>query len=192
MEQEDLNKKAEEVGTVGMIFGFVILAVLFFVAVKVLIFIWGAVSGALNSEQVKNDDVVQEVVSEQMQEVEETETSRCLAVPDVIVTRLNDGLNMSGGSIKNLSAVKSTDFSSVYFISGELDGPGLEREGDIATFMTNKLDYDGATFSADAIATEFSDWPDITKTNVLADGGVSLGALMSSDGFKESRECVFE
>lgn len=189
MEQEDLNKKAEEVGTVGMIFGFVILAVLFFVAVKVLIFIWGAIGGALSPEQVNEPETVNEVVSEEVLETEMVEASRCLEVPDVMVTRLNDGLNIRGGSIKNLSAVKSDDFSSVYFISGELDGPGLEREGDVATFMTNKLDSTGMTFSADAVATEFSDWPNITSTNLLGEG-VSLGVLMASDGFRESQDCV--
>jgi hypothetical protein len=78
--------------------------------------------------------------------------------------------------------VKSNDFASVYFISGDLQGSGLEGDGDIATFATNKLDATGLTLSVDAVATEFSDWPDVSTTNL----GVSAG----DDGYNESRKCV--
>jgi hypothetical protein len=48
-------------------------------------------------------------------------SGECLSVPKVTVERLNSGLNINGGgSIRNLMAVKSTDFESVYFISGDL------------------------------------------------------------------------
>lgn len=108
---------------------------------------------------------------------------RCLPVPAVIAQRLNDGLNINGGgSIRNLQAVKSNDFASVYFISGDLQGSGLEGEGDIATFATNKMDETGLTLSVDAVATEFSDWPDVATTN--------LGVSMGGDGYNESRKCV--
>ncbi len=109
--------------------------------------------------------------------------SRCLPVPAVIAQRLNDGLNINGGgSIRNLQAVKSNDFESVYFISGDLQGSGLEGEGDIATFATNKMDETGLTLSVDAVATEFSDWPDVSTTN--------LGVSMGDDGYNESRKCA--
>lgn len=116
-------------------------------------------------------------------ETTEVVTSRCLSVPAVIAQRLNDGLNINGGgSIRNIHAVKSNDFASVYFISGDLQGSGLEGEGDIATFATNKLDETGLTLSVDAVATEFSDWPDVSTTN--------LGVSMGDDGYNESRNCV--
>ncbi len=109
--------------------------------------------------------------------------SRCLPVPAVIAQRLNDGLNINGGgSIRNLQAVKSSDFGSMYFISGDLQGSGLEREGDIATFATNKMDETGLTLSVDSVANEFSDWPDVSTTN--------LDVSMGDDGYNESRECV--
>lgn len=112
-----------------------------------------------------------------------TVTSRCLDVPDTILERLNSGLNINGGgSIRNVKAVKSDTFSSVYFISGDLEGSGLEGSSDIATFATNKLDYTGLTLSVDAVAVEFSDWPDVKTTNL----GVSIG----DDGYSESRACV--
>lgn len=183
MEQDNLNKKPEEVGTIGTIMGFVILIVIAFFAIKVLAFIWGAIS----SEPVNS--TVNEDVSKEVQQNEVPLASRCLSVPDVIAQRINDGLNTDGTSITRLQAVKSNEFASAYFISGELNGPGLERDGDIATFITNKFDYTGATFSADAIATEFSVWPNITSTNLLGEGA-TLGSLMASDGFEESRKCA--
>ncbi len=110
--------------------------------------------------------------------------SRCLSVPESITRRLNDGLNIEGGSVANFQAVKSNDFESVYFVSGILQGPGLGRDADLITFVTNKLDSSeaGLTFSAGAVSTEFSDWPDISTTN--------LGVTMGDDGYDESRECV--
>lgn len=110
--------------------------------------------------------------------------SRCEDVPDFIVQRLEDSLNTEGITLRNIKAVKSNDFESVYFISADLQGPGLEGENDIATFATNKLDYSGLTFSADYVAKEFSDWPlgSTTKFNIS----------MSNDGAQESKDCVNE
>lgn len=120
----------------------------------------------------------------------EEEVSRCTQAPDFLVQRLNEGLNINGGgSIVDVYVVKSSDFDSIYFVSGELQGAGLEVKGDIATFLTNRLDATGATFSADNIATEFSDWPNITTTTLLGEG-FTVGMLMSSDGFQESQKCV--
>jgi hypothetical protein len=74
MEQENLKKKPEEVGTVGIIFGFIILIVLIFLAIKVLMFVWGSVSNALSHEPENNSEVVTETIPEQVQENKSTET----------------------------------------------------------------------------------------------------------------------
>lgn len=123
--------------------------------------------------------------------VETTEVvAECLDVSQELVVRLNEGLNINGGgSLTNVRAVKSNDFANAYFISGELYGPGLEEKGDVATFLTNKLDGTGPTFTADNVATEFSDYPNITTTTLLGDG-VTVGMLISSHGYQESRDCV--
>jgi hypothetical protein len=120
----------------------------------------------------------------------ESSDTRCLSVPANITQRLNEGLNITGGgSVTDLQAVKSSDYESVYFISGTLQGSGLGRDTDLVTFLTNKLDNSGLTFSVDSVSTEFSDWPNITTTNLLGEG-VSSGVVMSSDGYDESRKCV--
>lgn len=109
--------------------------------------------------------------------------SRCLSVPADVIARIEGGLNVNGGgSLKNVKAVKSNDFESVYFISGDLQGSGLEGDGDIATFATNQFDYSGMTFSVDAVAGEFSDWP--------LGSGTSFNISMSSDGAQQSRDCA--
>ncbi len=60
MEQENQKMKPEDVSTAGMIFGFVILVVLFFIVVKVLFFLWGAISGAVSSEPTNESITITE------------------------------------------------------------------------------------------------------------------------------------
>ena len=162
MEQEKETKEEELSGWVLLI----PLAVL----IVVVVVLWNMFSAIGESDSV---------------EPSIKEVAECLSVPSVIAERLNSGLNINGGgSIRNLMAVKSTDFESVYFISGDLQGSGLEGNNDIATFATNKLDYTGMTLSVDAVAVEFSDWPDVSTTN--------LGVSRSNKGYSESRKCVSE
>lgn len=158
MEQEkEVKKKTSPVTWLILIVFVIIVAVV--------------IDSASDAEQIATRDVNESV-------------TRCLSVPENIARRLNEGLNIDGGSVTSLQAVKSKDFESVFFISGILQGPGLGRDTDLITFVTNKLDSSGSglTLSADAVATEFSDWPDISTTNL----GVSIG----DDGYDESRECV--
>ena len=112
-----------------------------------------------------------------------SQVNRCENVPSFIISNIESGLEIEGGgSLKNAKAVKSNDFSSIYFISADLDGTGLEGDRDIATFATNKLDSAGLIFSIDHIAKEFSVFPfgKDTKTNIT----------MSDDGAAESANCV--
>jgi hypothetical protein len=121
--------------------------------------------------------------NDRVEQVAQNDTSRCMSVPADVIARIESGLDINGGgSLKNVGAVKSNDFESVYFISGDLQGSGLEGSRDIATFATNQLDYTGMTFSVDAIADEFSDWP--------LGSGTSFNIRMSDDGASESRDCV--
>lgn len=110
----------------------------------------------------------------------------CLPVPQDIITSINQGLTIQGGgTFQNAQAVKSTDYKSVYFISGDLQGSGLEGDGDIATFARNgELDGSGMIIAVDAVANEFSDW---------ADGRtMRLPMTMSDSGASQSQACVSE
>jgi hypothetical protein len=108
--------------------------------------------------------------------------SRCLNVPANIVANINEGFNTEGLSIQKAKAVKSKDFGSVYFISGDIQGPGLEGNDEIATFATNKLDSPGIYLSVDNIAKEFSVFPDASTTDAKA--------TMKDDGALLSRDCI--
>ncbi len=112
----------------------------------------------------------------------EFDTSRCEEVPESFVKRIESGINTQSIILRNAKAVKSNDFESVYFISADLQGPSLEGDNDIATFATNKMDYNGSIFSADAVADEFFDWPLGSSTD--------FNISMVNNGAEESRKCV--
>lgn len=177
MEQENLNKEPEKASTSDVIIGLIILIILIFIVIKVLMFLWGAISTSTGNEP--KDEITSGVTAEQIQEAETSPLSRCMTVADNLTRRLNDGLNTDGTSLTNLRAVKSNDFDDVHFISGILQGSGLGRETDIVTFVTIGT---GLTLSADYVAAEFSDWPNVSTTN--------FGISTSNDGYSESRKCV--
>ncbi len=116
-------------------------------------------------------------------EIASTENlNRCENASEYIVKKIEGGLNTKGITLRDVKVVKSNDYESVYFISGDLEGPGLDGKNEIATFATNKLDATGLTFSVDAIADEFSDWPLGTNTD--------FNMTMNNDGAKESKDCL--
>ena len=110
-----------------------------------------------------------------------TASTRCISVPKSRVDNIAEGLTVSGGgTLRNAWAVRSRDFERVYFVSAEIDGPGMEGDGEIGTWATNRLDETGLTYAVSGIAKEFSDWG--------AAGSPDFS--MSDDGARESQECV--
>jgi hypothetical protein len=118
------------------------------------------------------------------EEEDEQEETRCVSVDRSLVEAIATGLTVSGGgTLRDAYAVKSDDFQKVYFVSAEIDGPGIEGDGDVGTWATNSLEAGGGLILAvDGIANEMSDWADGRKT----DAAFSL----SDDGVDESRACV--
>jgi len=111
------------------------------------------------------------------------EMNRCENVSENIVADIESGLEINGGgSLRRVKAVKSTDFSSLYFISADLEGAGLESTDDIATFATNKLDGTGMIFTVNHTAQTFSVWPFGPNTKA--------GMSMSDDGAAQSQACA--
>jgi len=109
--------------------------------------------------------------------------TNCVDVPEDVIKKIESALTVGGGgSLRNVQAVKSKDFGSVYFISGDLQGSGLEGDNDIATFATNKMNYLGLTLSVNTVASEFSDWPAGKTTD--------WNLNMSNHGANESQNCV--
>jgi hypothetical protein len=143
-------------------------------------------SNSLKS-QVKVKEKSDKVVGEEKKDdkqvvVEDVIESRCEDASDYIVKKLEGGFNAEGITLRNAKVVKSNDFESVYFISADLQGSGLEGEDNIATFTTNKMDYSGLILSINHVAEEFAVWPLGSKTDA--------NIAMSDDGAKESQDCV--
>jgi hypothetical protein len=83
-----------------------------------------------------------------------------------------------GVRIRAVHAGRSRDFKSVYFVSADLQGPGLNGKNEIATWATNKLRIGGLIYSANAVARAFSDW------------GKGPGFSPGDDGLSESQSCA--
>jgi len=111
-------------------------------------------------------------------------TSRGIEVSQAMLSNIASGLTVSGGgSLRDGWAVKSNDFNSLYFIAAEIDGPGLEGNGEIGLWATNRLEPgQGLILSVDSFAKEFSVWPhgDTTDSNIT----------QFDDGADEAKMCV--
>lgn len=164
MEQENKNKSELEVKKEMSLWE---LIVGFTVMIGVCIWIWNIASSGPTVTKPSKQVVL----------------SICNPAPEAVINRISSGLTIAGGgSIRKAFVVKSNDYESVFFISVDLQGKGLEGERDVATFATNRLDSTGLTLSVDAVADEFSDWPLGKNT--------SFGISMIDDGVSDSRSCV--
>lgn len=110
---------------------------------------------------------------------------RCIAVDPLVVDAIESGIKPeTDATLHNVWAVRSDDFELVWFVAGDLEGPGLEAKDDIAIFATNMLGEDGTydglggmVLAVGGFATEFSVWPDGGKTDAemsIFDDGAEL------------------
>jgi hypothetical protein len=109
--------------------------------------------------------------------------SRCQAATSALMTPLGNGLKNERDSLENGQVVKSRDHSDVWFVSAELEGPGLFDPGDVATWATTSPGGAEAIFSVDDLAKDNSTWRNGTEI---------AGLSLDDDGADESRECVTE
>jgi hypothetical protein len=65
---------------------------------------------------------------------------------DALVRRIEWRLLVPGGWLRGARAVKSRDFKSAYFVSGEIEGRGRGGSGDIGTWVTYTLHSGGTHF----------------------------------------------
>ncbi len=109
---------------------------------------------------------------------------RCLPVPSSMAQVLADSLTVQGGgSISATAAVRSEDFDNIYFISAEIDGPGMEGTGDVGVWSSNRLEGgQGMIFAVNGIANEFSVFPSGPDS--------SANITMSDDGAQEAASCL--
>lgn len=109
----------------------------------------------------------------------------CTAVAPAVLTSIASGLTVSGGgTLRDGQAVRSGDFRNVWFVAAEIDGPGLERDGDVGVWALNSLEPGGGLIlSVDATARAFSDWPDGSKT--------SAAVSMANSGASAAEACAW-
>jgi hypothetical protein len=107
--------------------------------------------------------------------------SRCEAATAALMTPLDNALKSERDSLENGQVVKSRDHNDIYFVSAELEGPGLFDPGDIGTWATTSPGGAEAIFSVDEIAKDYTTW---------GNGTAMAGLSLDDDGAKESRDCV--
>jgi len=114
---------------------------------------------------------------------EDEPPARCESVSEEVVAALASGLTVQGGgTLRDAWAVRSNDFENVYFVAAEIDGPGIEGDGDIGVWTASDPSSPGGHYSVNAVAKEFSDWGD--------GGATTAGFSLADDGVSESRDCV--
>lgn len=106
--------------------------------------------------------------------------SRCIDVSKEYKNDLETFLDIdSWVTLGNLQAVKSNDYSKVYFISGYLEWPGITENKSIATFWSNSITvWEGLKWSVNGLAQEFSVLHEFKEVS------------MSGDGAQLSQTCV--
>jgi hypothetical protein len=109
--------------------------------------------------------------------------TRCEPATSALMTPLGNALKNELDRLENGHVVKSRDHEDIYFISAELDGPGLYDPGHVATWATTSLGGAEAIYSVDELAKDHTSW---------RDGTAIAGLSLDDDGAKESRECVAE
>jgi hypothetical protein len=111
------------------------------------------------------------------------ESLRCEAATSAIMTPLVNSLDNERDRLSNGQIVKSRDHEDIYFVSAELDGPGFQGPGDIATWATTSPGGGEAIYSVGPLAKRHTSW---------RDGTAIAGLSLEDEGARESRECVEE
>ena len=106
--------------------------------------------------------------------------SACEPATSDVMTPIGNKLMPEGVRASNGRFVRSDDHERMYFVSAELDGPGLEGQGDVATWATSSVGGAEAIYAVDDLAREHSDWGPAAVVDVTVD----------DHGFVESRDCV--
>ena len=117
-------------------------------------------------------------------------TGECIATPESAAS-IAEGLTVTDGTLRNAFAVPlrgGAQFGLLFVVAAEIDGPGLEGDGDIGTWATGELGG-GPIFAANAVAQEFSDWDAATEEGV-AGFTWPRDAVATSDQASIAEACV--
>ena len=127
---------------------------------------------------VRQQEQVDNVVDSNQESV-----SRCQDVSDEALSWIEGGLISDSLSLNDAQAVRSRDFSELYFVSAYLSGEGLVEDR-IATFGAISIEDSGFVLAVNPYAKEFSEWLHGDRE------GAEYYVTMSDDGARESRDCL--
>lgn len=120
----------------------------------------------------------------------EEASADCLHVHPVLLESIGDGIKKKTKAkiVGHGFAVRSDDYKKVWMVAAELDGPGLEGDGDIAVWGTNedptKASSSGLILQANGMAEQFSVW------GAAAQPGSSADLNPTDHGVAEAAECL--
>jgi hypothetical protein len=89
----------------------------------------------------------------------------CQAAPNAIVEAIETGL-LGGTRLSRTAMVRDPERSNVWLVAGEIDGPGVEEQGDVGVWATNNPQDPGTVYAVDPYADQFSDWGRIPDPSV--------------------------
>lgn len=119
----------------------------------------------------------------------ETSTTKaeCLDA-SVVASAIEEGLTVSGeGSISKAAAlpVANPGFFS-YVVAGEIDGSGMEGDGEVGIWAVAKLDGGGTIIAVNGLAREFSVWgSDARDGSSLAERRDEVGNSRQAEDVKD-------
>lgn len=111
-----------------------------------------------------------------------TDRSNCEPVSPELSSHILQGLTIEGsGELRNAQAVRHD--STWVFVSAELDGPGLEGDGQLGTWVVSaSLPGSGVVYAADEATEGVSRWGAIRTTQ--------LAGIENAPAAAASRQCV--
>lgn len=97
-------------------------------------------------------------------------SASCLDVPSSLTSAIAAGASTGSGLTPiKASAVKSPDFSQVYFVAMKFSATGV---GDsTGVWATNSLDGTGSIMAVDGFAKQFTTWVDASTTQAAIQAG---------------------
>ena len=112
-----------------------------------------------------------------------TAATSCVAATGDLMTPVSGRVVLANADVRlqNGQLVESSETPGIWFLSAELDGPGLEEEGDVATWATTSRFGGEAIYSVDELAAEYTNFTAVSDAEeVQADDPAA----------DESRSCV--
>ncbi len=106
--------------------------------------------------------------------------ARCVPADGGTIGQLGLAIN-SGFSVRNVYYVRSNDYEHTLFLSGDLEGPGLDGTQDIGTWAIDLANGSDTFYEMNELASQVGGWiPGSFKHYSMTDDGAQLSAQCAS------------